>query len=201
MLLPLVSIAGALVSLSGTAQAIAGSLDKPGRLHNAQSVNLWKLHEQARRASSVSTAPTSSASLSISVNAHDSADSDSNSGYGSVSGLHVQLEEDTSGLDSPYGVQVTFDSEKREEVAMSKRVNTATFPQYNFTQPLDHFHGTTNGTFPQRYWVGRSPSFPSSSSCELTRRDGTGKHAPLHPQLQQNRPGDRARWRRNVRRR
>ncbi|TFY80438.1 hypothetical protein EWM64_g3577 [Hericium alpestre] len=29
----------------------------------------------------------------------------------------------------------------------------ASFPVYNFTQPLDHFFNTTNATFGQRYWV------------------------------------------------
>lgn len=30
---------------------------------------------------------------------------------------------------------------------------TASFPVYTFTQPLDHFYNTTDGTFGQRYWV------------------------------------------------
>jgi hypothetical protein len=143
----LTSVIGALALLS-TAQAV-----ETGRLHNAQSVNLWKLHQARARANSVST--TSSASLS----AHDSPNS----------GLRIQGDASTSGLDSAYAEQVAFDSEKREEEErMGKR---ATFPQYNFTQPLDHFYGTTNGTFPQRYWV-RLPlfSFPPYPPLTPARR-------------------------------
>ncbi|KAI0062858.1 peptidase S28 [Artomyces pyxidatus] len=32
-------------------------------------------------------------------------------------------------------------------------VTPASFPEYTFTQPLDHFHNTTNATFGQRYWI------------------------------------------------
>lgn len=136
MLLPLT------VSLVVAAQAIALDAPRGQRLHNAQSVNLWK-RTQAR--SSVSTT-TSSASLSFST--HDSG---------------VKVQDGKNGLDV-YAGQVAFDSEKRELVG--KR---ATFPQYNFTQPLDHFYGSTNGTFPQRYWVRLAlPIFLLPPTSELT---------------------------------
>lgn len=35
---------------------------------------------------------------------------------------------------------------------VSRRAATPTFPQYNFTQPLDHFTNT-GSTWSQRYWV------------------------------------------------
>lgn len=125
MLLPLT------VSLVVAAQAIALDAPRGQRLHNAQSVNLWK-RTQAR--SSVSTT-TSSASISAST--HDSG---------------VKVQDGKDGLDV-YAGQVAFDSENLDKRAKGEVGKRATFPQYNFTQPLDHFYGSTNGTFPQRYWV------------------------------------------------
>ncbi|EIM81403.1 peptidase S28 [Stereum hirsutum FP-91666 SS1] len=102
MLLPLT------VSLVVAAQAIALDAPRGQRLHNAQSVNLWK-RTQARSS-------------------------------------------------------VAFDSENLEKRTKGEVGKRATFPQYNFTQPLDHFYGSTNGTFPQRYWVSTRHYTPGSNA-------------------------------------
>lgn len=126
----LVAFAVALVSTSGTAHASTplfhASSGLNPRLHNSQTVNLWKLHQAARAVESVS----SNTALASSLH--------SSSGD---SGLKVQDGTEGSGYTGYGDVQV----------AVGKRATT--FPQYNFTQPLDHFYGTTNATFPQRYWV------------------------------------------------
>lgn len=130
------------VSISGTAHAAASPslFHTPGlspRLHNSQSVNLWKLHRAARSESTVSTTTAS----------HDTTPRDSR--------LLVQ---GGDGLGLDYGVQGDVE----------RRATTATFPQYNFTQPLDHFYGTTNGTFPQRYWVRPPLPLPLLPSFTLS---------------------------------
>ncbi|THH10296.1 hypothetical protein EW146_g8421 [Bondarzewia mesenterica] len=47
----------------------------------------------------------------------------------------------------------------------------ASFPEYTFTQPLDHFYNTTNGTFGQRYWVS-TRHYKSGTGAPVIVLDG-----------------------------
>ncbi|KAI0039729.1 hypothetical protein FA95DRAFT_1612336 [Auriscalpium vulgare] len=48
------------------------------------------------------------------------------------------------------------------DAALSAR--DTSFPVSTFTQPLDHFHGTTNATFGQRYWVSTRHQKPGTGA-------------------------------------
>lgn len=153
----LLKVATVLAAVSASATALSA----PPRMHNAQSVNLWKLNQQARARDVSSTSSSSQSRL-------DSVYSSSRTSRGNLnSGLRVQ--DGIESLDDFYG-----------NIQVEKRATD--FPQYNFTQPLDHFFGTTNGTFEQRYWVRFSLSclFFLHHSFVLT----LGEHATLYPEQQ-----------------
>ncbi|KAI0039734.1 peptidase S28 [Auriscalpium vulgare] len=55
------------------------------------------------------------------------------------------------------------------------------FPVSTFTQPLDHFHGTTNATFEQRYWISTRHYKPGTGAPVIVLDGGESSGANRLP--------------------
>jgi len=108
------------------AAAIRGSALDTG-LHNAQGVNFWRLHHRTASARARTT---------------------------SQQGL-VTDHSGTPTIGEPQAPLVVAGATPATP-AEAEAVSGPTTPKFHpqtFTQPLDHFHNTTDATFPQRFWV------------------------------------------------
>ncbi|KAH8977627.1 peptidase S28 [Lactarius akahatsu] len=117
---------GNLLSLVAVVAATTGSsaLDSPS-LHGAQGVNFWRLHHST-----------------ASATAHMASQQ---------GGLVTDLSE-TPTNGEPQAPFVVSGATAATTASVS-RPATPKFRAQTFTQPLDHFHNTTDATFPQRFWV------------------------------------------------
>lgn len=57
---------------------------------------------------------------------------------------------------------------------LAKDTVSASFPLYNFTQPLDHFSNATNVTFSQNYWLNTRHYKPGSGGPVIVVDGGEG---------------------------